>query len=51
MGTRTPNDDRSDVHNPTSSSYQASMDNRAAQLDPNNERYGGAHQREEDDDE
>lgn len=33
---RTPNDQRSDVFNPTSPDYKAAQDNRANQLNPNN---------------
>lgn len=32
-------DDYANVHNTTSDAYQAAMDNRANQLNPNNEAY------------
>jgi hypothetical protein len=35
----TPNDQRSDVHNPNSSVYQAAADNRSNQMNPNNSAY------------
>jgi len=38
---RTPNDDRSDSLNPNSPAFQASLDNRSRQLNPEDERYGG----------
>jgi hypothetical protein len=31
---RTPNDQRSDAHNPTSSEYKANMDNHSNQFNP-----------------
>lgn len=34
--TRSPNDQRSDVFNPTSSENKAAMDNRSNQMNPNN---------------
>jgi hypothetical protein len=39
---RTPNDQRSDSHNPTSSDNKAATDNRASQLNPNNPAYRGS---------
>lgn len=38
---RTPNDQRSDVHNSTSSEHKATMDNRSNQMNPNNPAYRG----------
>lgn len=35
--TRTPNDQRSDVKNPNNQDFKAARDNRANQLNPNNE--------------
>ncbi len=39
ISVRTPNDQRSDVHNPTSSEHDASLNNRANQMNPNNPAY------------
>jgi hypothetical protein len=39
MSSRTPNDQRSDVHNSTSSEYKASNDNRSNQMNPEHLAY------------
>lgn len=36
---RTSNDQRSDVHNPTSSEHKAANDNRSTQMNPNSPAY------------
>lgn len=36
---RSPNHQRSDVSNPTSSDYKAAADNRSNQMNPNNPAY------------
>jgi len=36
---RSPNDQRSDVHNPNSDEYQDAADNRSNQMNPNNSAY------------
>jgi hypothetical protein len=36
---RIPNDQRSDVFNPTSSEHKATMDNRSNQMNPDNPAY------------
>jgi len=36
---RSSNEQRSDVHNPTSSDYKASVNNRTNQMNPNNPAY------------
>jgi len=40
-GGRTPNDDRSDSMNPNNPAYDASIANRADQLNPDHEEYKG----------
>jgi len=37
--TRSANDQRSDVHNPTSSDYKAAADNRSNQMNPKHPAY------------
>ena len=49
MGRRTPNDDRSDSMKPNNQSYWDSLTNLSDQLNPNNDRYQGANDREDDD--
>lgn len=46
---RTPNDDRSDAMNRDSPQRQSNLDNRADQLNPNNERFEGGESRDQDD--
>ena len=36
---RSRNDQRSDIHNPTSAEHKSAMNNRANQLNPNNPAY------------
>ncbi|AFI06702.1 hypothetical protein [Helicobacter cetorum] len=38
---RTPNDQRSDAHNPNSKEHKSNHDNRSNQLNPNHPEYKG----------
>jgi len=45
---QSPNDQRSNSNNPNNPAYWASVDNRAIQLNPNNEAFKGDSEEEED---
>lgn len=47
MGKPTPNDQRSNVHNPTSADYKAAADSRSNQMNPNNPAYPASKSRDE----
>jgi hypothetical protein len=50
-GNRTPNDDISDSKNPNNPAYEASVDNRADQLNSDHEAYHASRGEDQDDDE